>query len=117
MNNEKVDRDQRYLLRSGDIIQLFKSHADNDYVDDRYSFYRIMFPCAFDVQLCKEDYDIKERLGSGSFASVYLANDKKTKKSVAIKVIDKKRFARNKRLLKTINDETVVMMAMESHVR
>ncbi|CAO3677395.1 unnamed protein product [Rhizopus stolonifer] len=115
VNNEKVDRDQRYLLRSGDIIQLFKSHADNDYVDDRYSFYRIMFPCAFDVQLCKEDYDIKERLGSGSFASVYLANDKKTKKSVAIKVIDKKRFARNKRLLKTINDETVVMMAMESH--
>ncbi|KAI9253178.1 kinase-like domain-containing protein [Sporodiniella umbellata] len=114
INKEKVDRDQRRLLKSGDIIQLYRS---NRLADDNIAhlFYRILFPCAFDVQTCKEDYLMQDFLGNGTFATVYRAHHRKTDKVVAVKVIEKARFARNKRLLKTINDETVIMMAMERH--
>jgi serine/threonine protein kinase len=59
---------------------------------------------------------VKQFLGKGTFASVYSAREIATGKLVAVKIIDKARFARNKRLSKTINDETIVMMAIERHV-
>ncbi|KAG1148010.1 hypothetical protein G6F37_006644 [Rhizopus arrhizus] len=114
VNKKKIDRDQRCLLRSGDIIQLYRSNklADDDY---KHAFYRILFPGAYDVNACTDDYDVKQFLGKGTFASVYSAREIATGKLVAVKIIDKARFARNKRLSKTINDETIVMMAIERH--
>lgn len=60
---------------------------------------------------------MKELLGKGNFASVYRAEDRKTRQVVAIKVIDKSRFALRSKLLKSIVDETVVMMSMQRHVK
>ena len=36
----------------------------------------------------RELYDLKERIGKGSFGEVHRAIDKNTKKEVAIKIID-----------------------------
>ena len=42
-------------------------------------------------------YDVFEQLGKGSFAVVHRAVDKETGRSVAIKIINKSRFARDKK--------------------
>ncbi|KAG1180278.1 hypothetical protein G6F70_000665 [Rhizopus microsporus] len=114
VNKELVGTNQRRLLRSGDIIQLYRSDKYSDF-DVRHSFYRIIFPKFYVANVCQDEYEMKELLGRGNFASVYRAEDRKTRQVVAIKVIDKSRFALRSKLLKSIVDETVVMMSMQRH--
>lgn len=56
------------------------------------------------------------RLGKGSFASVYKAVNKKTERVVAVKVLQKSRFASRPKLLPSIVQEVGILMSLEAHV-
>jgi len=67
-----------------------------------------------------DDYEMKEQLGKGSSASVYLCNQKKTKKNLAVKVIEKKplgldpksqkRLETEIEILKTVNHPHIISL-------
>ena len=58
-----------------------------------------------------KNYTNFERIGEGSYAKIYKAQNKKTKSYVAIKEIDKSRY---KSLTKSIFNETEIMNIIKS---
>ncbi|KAI7906368.1 kinase-like domain-containing protein [Cokeromyces recurvatus] len=114
VNGELVGVKKRVLLRNGDEIQLYKRNA---YAEDdlRQKFFRILFPSQYEANTCEHEYKIGRLLGRGNFAGVYHAVHRQTNHVVAVKVINKSRFANKPKLTQSLIQEVGIMMAIEKH--
>ncbi|PRP79765.1 protein kinase 1 [Planoprotostelium fungivorum] len=96
VNKEKLGKGSSLVIRSGDEITIVLEHKGEPAL--AYIFKdidRINPPKNQNVVIEDgpfHDYDVKDQLGSGNFAVVKLAIQKKTKKKFAIKIIDKKKY-------------------------
>jgi serine/threonine-protein kinase Chk2 len=91
LNNDVIGKGKKKLLESGSTVHLLKATKTTD-------------PIGFIFQDNREDqheseeggpqkdYDVREVLGTGNFATVKLAIHKKSGEKFAIKIIDKKKF-------------------------
>lgn len=59
----------------------------------------------------KKDYDFKEKLGHGSFATVYKAIRKSDQKQFAVKIIQKTKLSKQE--LSVVHDEVMIMAKVE----
>ncbi|KAK4512727.1 uncharacterized protein ATC70_003433 [Mucor velutinosus] len=114
VNGILVGCKNRVMLRNKDEIQLFrrKSYPETDL---RNRFYRVLFPPVFEANLCEHEYEFQQTLGRGNFASVKRATHRVTGKTVAIKVLNKNRFAQKPKMIQAIIQEVSIMMSLRKH--
>ncbi|KAI7870850.1 kinase-like domain-containing protein [Spinellus fusiger] len=77
--------------------------------------FRLILPPRYEVGTFNDDYCKESRLGEGSFAAVYRGYQKVSRSLVAIKRIDKSRFARKPKMLPSIIEEISILMSLEAH--
>jgi serine/threonine-protein kinase CHEK2 len=86
------------LLETNGIKFLFKEQIENDPIH--------------------QNYDVRNQIGQGNFATVYLGISKKTSEKVAIKMIDIKRFKSNSsKDVSTIKDEINILQEVNSKLK
>ncbi|CAO0803512.1 unnamed protein product [Mucor circinelloides] len=114
VNGNLVGCKNRVMLRNKDEIQLFKRKCYPD-DDPRQKFYRVLFPPVYEANLCEHEYEFQQTLGRGNFASVKRATHRITGKTVAIKVLNKNRFAQKPKMIQAIIQEVSIMMSLRKH--
>lgn len=114
VNGTLVGLKNRVMLRNKDEIQLFRRKCRPD-DDIRNKFYRVLFPPVFEANLCEHEYEFQQTLGRGNFASVKRAMHRVTGKTVAIKVLNKNRFAQKPKMIQAMIQEVSIMMSLRKH--
>ncbi|KAL9558113.1 hypothetical protein MBANPS3_001062 [Mucor bainieri] len=114
VNGNLIGHKNRVMLRNKDEIQLYqrKSYSESD---SRNKFYRVLFPPVFEANLCEHEYEFQQTLGRGNFASVKRAVHRATGKTVAIKVLNKNRFAQKPKMVQAMVQEVTIMMSLRKH--
>ncbi|KAI8060174.1 kinase-like domain-containing protein [Gongronella butleri] len=121
VNGEKIGREHRVLLNSGDRIQLYRRNMlDDD--NPHHLFYRIIFPPKFEAKAFNEVFRMRDKLGEGNFATVFQAYPRREmavpeaeRSYVAVKALNKSKFARKPRLLRSLVQEISILMSLEAH--
>eukprot|EP01117_Protostelium_nocturnum_P013865 TRINITY_DN5217_c1_g1_i3.p1 TRINITY_DN5217_c1_g1~~TRINITY_DN5217_c1_g1_i3.p1 ORF type:complete len:653 (+),score=336.08 TRINITY_DN5217_c1_g1_i3:150-2108(+) len=116
INGDKVGKGNRRVIHDGDELslvikssELAKKHAK---MQDAFIAY-IFKENTNNQDMIYKHYDLKNELGSGSFAVVKKAVDKRSGREVAVKIVDKKKFTLNPAFRKEqLSDEVKVMRAI-----
>jgi serine/threonine-protein kinase Chk2 len=110
IGRDLIGKGKRVLLNSGMTISLLKPAKNINYISYLYQDVKE------DLHEMEEggpqkDYDIREVLGTGNFATVKLAIHKATGEKYAIKIIDKKKFllSSSSRRKNTLMDEVNIL--------
>ncbi|KAJ3356856.1 hypothetical protein HDU83_009668 [Entophlyctis luteolus] len=111
VNRKRLEKGKRHKLCDGDEILLLNP-KDASFEP----FWIFKLPSARAANSFAEDYVIESHLGSGNFASVELAVHKATGSKHAVKIIDKKLFAGNEKMIQNIQQEIEILMTV-NHVR
>ncbi|KAJ3207629.1 hypothetical protein HDU82_003516 [Entophlyctis luteolus] len=107
VNRKRLEKGKRHKLCDGDEILLLNP-KDASFEP----FWIFKLPSARAANSFAEDYVIESHLGSGNFASVELAVHKATGSKHAVKIIDKKLFAGNEKMIQNIQQEIEILMTV-----
>lgn len=117
INGQKVGKGQKNTIRDGDELTLSVPTAilaqKKPQLAHTFVGYLFKDAAVHQSEEIHKVYDIRQELGTGNFATVKLGIHKKTGEKVAIKIIDKKKFALNPSLRKDqLLDEVRVMKSL-----
>ncbi|KAI8972293.1 kinase-like domain-containing protein [Pilobolus umbonatus] len=77
--------------------------------------FRILFPFGFEANSCEVEYQLYEKIGTGNSGLVFRGVHRKSNREVAIKIMDKSKFASKPKSIEAITQEVGISMALESH--
>jgi serine/threonine protein kinase len=112
LNGKLIGKDNKHLLRNGDIIAVVNPKLPQY---NEFSW-RFVSPdtgddCGGDIVAAT--YDLGKVLGTGNFATVRLGTNRRTSEQVAIKIVEKKRFAMQADFsFKTLQSEVDILRRM-----
>ncbi|KAJ1659211.1 serine/threonine protein kinase [Dispira simplex] len=120
INGERLGRHQQHQLHDGDVIKLTMyataSHGVTDNSNESFIFQDIMAlrrgASGEGQSPFHSNYLVRQHLGAGHFANVYIAVNRLTGEQFAVKVIDKKRYSLVPRGIATARAEFGIMMSM-----
>ncbi|KAJ3055794.1 hypothetical protein HK097_009177 [Rhizophlyctis rosea] len=119
INGTKLGRGKQYRLKHGDEIQLFRIEKGKGMeFDNNFASYifqlpeRMRKPRGKDSKSVHDRYAMSKNLGSGNFATVKEAIDRRTGDKVAIKVINKSRFAVKPKFMENLRQEISILMSI-----
>ncbi|KAJ1977116.1 serine/threonine protein kinase, partial [Dimargaris xerosporica] len=119
INGVKIPRHEPRLLKDGDMIKLTVYQDPNAQAldtDESFLFQHVSIHRLSDlndaVAPFHRNYMLLHPLGSGSFADVHIAVNRLTGEQFAVKVINKKRFQLNPRVIATARAEFGILMTM-----
>jgi len=121
VRNTRLCKGEVTVLGSGDTI-IFGPPGTSNADDFRYTFQGRQSVADRDKLFgdsdgggIREKYDVMEQIGKGSFATVRRAIDRKTGVQVAVKIVNKARFATNPKTMAMIRRE-IDLMRVVHHV-
>ncbi|KAJ3318230.1 hypothetical protein HDU76_000892 [Blyttiomyces sp. JEL0837] len=115
VNGTKVPKGQRSRLKDGDEVQLaqYMPGKDMKKFDDKFWIFKIpQRKKDLGGESFESHYVMLDKLGSGNFATVWVAKNRGTGQSVAVKVIDKKKFVGKPKMVQSIRQEVSILMAV-----
>ncbi|KAJ1983348.1 serine/threonine protein kinase [Dimargaris verticillata] len=119
INGVKIPRHEPRLLKDGDMIKLTVYQDPNAQAldtDESFLFQHVSIHRLTNlndaVAPFHRNYMLLHPLGSGSFADVHIAVNRLTGEQFAVKVINKKRFQLNPRVIATARAEFGILMTM-----
>ncbi|KAI5480399.1 ser/thr/tyr protein kinase RAD53 [Pseudohyphozyma bogoriensis] len=110
---QKVGKGNITLLESGDEIIFGPPSGPTGGVDFRYFFQGPASAASVERTGVYAEYDVREQIGKGSFATVNKGIRRSDGKMVAIKIIMKARFASNPKTMEMIRREVEIMKALD----
>ncbi|KAJ3031899.1 UNVERIFIED_CONTAM: hypothetical protein HDU68_010858 [Siphonaria sp. JEL0065] len=111
VNFKRIGKGKRHKLQDGDSIQLL--HSDKQKagtIAEKFWIFRL--PKKQETNSFDEDFELDAHLGSGNFAQVRLGRHKATSHLHAVKILDKKIFAGNAKIMQNIEQEISILMAL-----
>ncbi len=121
VHNQRLARGNVTVLNSGDTI-IFGPPSNSPADDFRYTFQGRVSVADRDGLFGESDgggirdlYEVMEQIGKGSFATVRRAIDRNTGQQVAVKIVNKARFASNPKTMMMIRREIDIMKQL-NHV-
>ncbi|KAI9598959.1 kinase-like domain-containing protein [Syncephalis fuscata] len=114
VNGVKIGRGNRRELVHGDELQLaiWTAGSEIPYFYDKFYIFQ-QPPSHRNTQKFKDLYVIHSVLGSGAFATVKLALERRTGQSVAVKIMDRRALYKRGQMNDQIDQETRILMALD----
>ncbi|KAI8854430.1 kinase-like domain-containing protein [Chytridium lagenaria] len=112
VNDKKLERGQKTIIQHGDEIS-FGYRANKS--KDQYYIVQVLKKGGKDEEPetpFARRYDIRQELGRGNFAIVKLAIDRQTGEQCAVKIIDRRRFSMNAKLIMSFNREVEILRSL-----
>ncbi|KAI8835785.1 kinase-like domain-containing protein [Chytriomyces cf. hyalinus JEL632] len=110
VNGARIEKGKRFKLMNGDSIQLAKNGSSKKKFDDK--FWMFIRPKEQVISSFNDAYELTKDLGSGNFATVKLGVHKASGAKSAVKILNKKMFQGNAKVLKNLEQEIGILMAV-----
>ncbi|KAI8617039.1 kinase-like domain-containing protein [Chytriomyces sp. MP71] len=111
VNGARIEKGKRFKLSNGDEIQLAKNKGSskNKEGDKFWIFKR---PQTKPISPFDETFEMTRELGTGNFATVKLGTHRTSGKHHAVKILNKKMFEGNAKVLQNLEQEIGILMAV-----
>ncbi|KAI9330514.1 kinase-like domain-containing protein, partial [Obelidium mucronatum] len=104
VNFKRIGKGKRHKLSEGDLIQLSCFHLHTVWI--------FRLPTTLETNSFDEAFELDQQLGSGNFAVVKLGRHRSTSHLHAVKILDKKIFAGNAKVMQNIEQEISILMGL-----